>query len=106
MIGQRQTKTNPITIKPKSVKHVESSSPGFLCPAALPPAPLPDKFSWFIISMCVSLYDSFLRVRLESSRALNGVLLAAAPKRDSAEAVTVLSHLLFSVYLLNLLIYL
>ena len=68
-------------------------------------ASLPSKVSWFIISMCVSLDDSFLRVRLESTQALNGVPLAATPKFDSAEAVTVLSHLLFSVYLLNLLTY-
>lgn len=94
-----------ITIKPETVKHGEQFS-WVPLPCHFHSGVLPNKVSWFIISMCVSLDDSFLRVRLESTQSpLNGVPLAATPKFDSAEAVTALSHLLFSVYLLNLLTY-
>lgn len=95
MIGQRQTKASPITVKPETVKHAESSLPGFLYPAAVHPGTSSQKVSWFILGMCVSLDDSSLRVRLESTQVLNRVPLAATPQLDCWSSDCFVSSFIF-----------
>ena len=61
-LTKESPETNPITIKPETVSHMQSSSPEFLTLLLSAWPPLSNKTSCFV-STCVSSDSSFLSVR-------------------------------------------